>query len=407
MSRLYEIIRQIEERSSSAPPLSHQEMVVISPENAGSKKGWWRFYRTVILIVIITALAIITITLGPKLIPTLQTQKATQLVHLNAPSQTTPHQSQYKEETHKEALTTPAAVDKTKTEKTERGQDSTSAQAYSSQDGTKDAHESEREKSSTTPSARGVIPTSEKSIDLKKESDLISVSGENGLTSTSAKTTQKTELDKATNISGTSSPEKKTGPDTESSIKRSTTSPPVTEEPFAPKRASNSISGSSNTRSTNTPDKTPQKGKSDKSANTEKTSPPKKKNAPVPHSPTVNIAPQNGIIVIAEEARRRGDTDEALRIYKQYLALHRDPYAMNNLGALLILKGQFKEAEQVLQEAFQLAPTDGDIAANLIGVEMMIGKSSQACEILSRFKKGSTPIPPAIKALEPYLGNCQ
>jgi Flp pilus assembly protein TadD len=113
------------------------------------------------------------------------------------------------------------------------------------------------------------------------------------------------------------------------------------------------------------------------------------------------------MIVMAEEARRRGDTDEALRIYKQYLALHRDPYAMNNLGALLILKGQFKEAEQVLQEAFQLAPTDGDIAANLIGVEMMIGKSSQACEILSRFKKGSTPIPPAIKALEPYLGNCQ
>jgi len=404
MSRLYEIIRQMEERSSAAPPISHQKMLVISTEKDSSKKRWWRFYRTVILVFIITILATITITLGPKILTTSQTKKSSQVAHINVANQTNLHQARHKGETPNEKSTAPA-IDKMKPEKTERSPNLTSAQTYSSQDGTKGINESKKEEPSNTPATDVVITTTDSKKGSEKDINSTSASRETPSKGEHVKPTQKTELDKAANIARTPSLEKKTVSVPNSSMTINNTHS-TNEDPVGSKRTRNLISESRSTHSTSTSVKPPQKSKITK-ANVENTSQPEEKNAPVPHAPPANISPPTGMIVIAEEARQRGDIDEALDIYKQYLALHRDPYAMNNLGALLILKGRFSEAEEILQEAFQLVPTDGDIAANLIGVEMMIGKLSQACEILSRFKKGTTNVPQAIKALEPYLGNCQ
>lgn len=102
---------------------------------------------------------------------------------------------------------------------------------------------------------------------------------------------------------------------------------------------------------------------------------------------------------MAEEARKNGNTDEAIRLYKQYMVFHRNPFVMNNLGALLISKGQLQEAEQLLYEAFQITP-DEDIAINLAGVRVMLGKSTQACDVIKKVKEARHDSSPKLKDFE-------
>ncbi len=70
------------------------------------------------------------------------------------------------------------------------------------------------------------------------------------------------------------------------------------------------------------------------------------------------------LLVIAEEARQAGNWEEAERGYREYLATKNDPAVMNNLGAVLMARGLYAEAEQVLSRAYAQSP-DPDIAANL------------------------------------------
>lgn len=60
------------------------------------------------------------------------------------------------------------------------------------------------------------------------------------------------------------------------------------------------------------------------------------------------------LLLNAEEERKRGNYEEAIRLYNEYLKHTEDPNVLNNLGALYILKGNYKKAEICFERAFQL-----------------------------------------------------
>lgn len=108
---------------------------------------------------------------------------------------------------------------------------------------------------------------------------------------------------------------------------------------------------------------------------------PKNTTAPKPEwgkEPPVETSRQ--ALVIAEEARRAGDWEGAERGYREYLATRNDPTVLNNLGAVLMARGLFAEAEQVLTRAYDQS-RDPDIAANLWASLWRQGKKEAACRL--------------------------
>lgn len=91
------------------------------------------------------------------------------------------------------------------------------------------------------------------------------------------------------------------------------------------------------------------------------------------------------VLIIAEEARRAGDWEGAERGYREYLTTKNDPTVLNNLGALLMARGLFAEAEQVLTRAYDQS-RDPDIAANLWASLWRQGKKEAACRLALSLK---------------------
>lgn len=92
------------------------------------------------------------------------------------------------------------------------------------------------------------------------------------------------------------------------------------------------------------------------------------------------------VLVIAEEARRKGQWEEAEMGYREYVAQKSDPEVLNNLGAVLLAQGRFAEAEQVLLQARDRS-WDPDIAANLAAAYWFQGKKEAACRLVFSFEK--------------------
>lgn len=92
------------------------------------------------------------------------------------------------------------------------------------------------------------------------------------------------------------------------------------------------------------------------------------------------------VLIIAEEARRMGNWEDAERGYREYLAQKSDPDVMNNLGAVLLAQGRYAEAEQVLLQA-RGRSSDPDIAANLAAAYWFQGKKEAACRLVFSFQK--------------------
>ncbi|ROQ90661.1 tetratricopeptide repeat protein [Desulfosoma caldarium] len=92
------------------------------------------------------------------------------------------------------------------------------------------------------------------------------------------------------------------------------------------------------------------------------------------------------LLVIAEEARRAGNWEEAVRAYREYLAQGNDPDVMNNLGAALMAQGRYGEAEEVLKQAHRRS-TDPDIAANLATAYWVQGKREAACSLIQSLEE--------------------
>ncbi|MCX7823430.1 MAG: tetratricopeptide repeat protein [Syntrophobacterales bacterium] len=309
MSKLYEIIRQMEERSQLNLP--HQEIVLLNGGERDSKSSRWRPYRIVIIIGMVTLLVTLGITLGPH--------------------------GFYSTRNHKSQIPSVPSV---------QTKNSPSYHLASS--------------TNTLP----VTPSEPPIINNHTEGKFF-VNTSNNLK----------EPDKPQDAD--SSPESTKKPEKASLENR-----------LSSKKNDSPIKEQSPARVTN-------KGKPMSPKNSEEKTPnPGEKFITTSVSPT-----QSGIIIIAEEARKKGDTEEAIHLYRKYLSLYRDPSVMNNLGALLITKGRFSEAEQILQEAFQIRP-DEDIAFNLIGVEVILGKRKRACEVLHQVKKIKSELPSSFKDLE-------
>ena len=94
------------------------------------------------------------------------------------------------------------------------------------------------------------------------------------------------------------------------------------------------------------------------------------------------------VLVVAEEARRAGDWYGAEQAYREYLTSHKDPQVMNNLAAVLLARGRYAEAEQVLTRAHELNQ-DPEIAVNLCASLWFQGKKEAACRLARSIKEDS------------------
>ncbi len=342
MSRLYEIIRQMEERFGSAPKSTQEIALISSLGSDKSGKSRWRFYRVAILVGVVTVLGIAGITLGPPFLRGIVVKSRADLKPYSQVASLVHHPGFMSRETYPEVSTQKLPARDTKPKTTNEQSSNTSDHSFSSETSVNDSKAVRKEK----PTAHARASSTEKANN-----------SEPGKITLAEMLRELQDKEKATQTIG--------------SANRSPRDRTVAEERLLTDKDMPSLQSSAGPEFSLNP-----------------------------------VHPQNGMIMLAEEARQRGDISEAMRIYRRYLASHQDPSVMNNLGAALIIKGQLEEAERVLKQAFQLAPADADIATNLIGVEIMLRKKSQACEIFRRFKKNSASVPPSVNSLASRLAHC-
>ncbi len=110
---------------------------------------------------------------------------------------------------------------------------------------------------------------------------------------------------------------------------------------------------------------------------------------------SISIKRERGIrfLLLAEEARQKGNLKKAIYYLKQYPGLHQKPEVLNNLGASLLLLGQLDEAREILEEALSLR-SDPEIAYNLTVVYLRLDEQKKACQLIRRYKQF-----PKLKAL--------
>ncbi len=90
-------------------------------------------------------------------------------------------------------------------------------------------------------------------------------------------------------------------------------------------------------------------------------------------------------LFLAEEARRRGDLEEAVMYLKRYPKLHQHAEALNNLGALFLLLGQTEKAASCFRESLALK-ADPEVAYNLIVAYLRLDQRQEACRLASYYK---------------------
>ncbi len=109
-----------------------------------------------------------------------------------------------------------------------------------------------------------------------------------------------------------------------------------------------------------------------------------------PRSEQTDIA----ILLLAEEARHKGDITQALFYYRAYLEKNFDPKVANNYGALLLAQGRPEEAVAILKKAYH-ATKDRDpaLAFNLSLALVQTGARKEACAILAQEPKDASWLP--------------
>jgi tetratricopeptide (TPR) repeat protein len=100
--------------------------------------------------------------------------------------------------------------------------------------------------------------------------------------------------------------------------------------------------------------------------------------------PMVEREPPKAWLLLAEEARRQGRYQKATEFLKRYLEKKRDPYVMNNLGALYLLLHEDQKAYLILKEALELKE-DPEIAYNLALSLLAQGKIKEACQVIGPY----------------------
>ncbi len=87
--------------------------------------------------------------------------------------------------------------------------------------------------------------------------------------------------------------------------------------------------------------------------------------SPFVSNPLVLTSRQKRLLYRAERFRKAGLKEQALNIYKKIWAKSHNPLVANNLAAILMEKGRYKEAKEILVQAIGLSPDDNDLKFNL------------------------------------------
>ena len=89
-------------------------------------------------------------------------------------------------------------------------------------------------------------------------------------------------------------------------------------------------------------------------------------------------------LLLAEEARQKGDYDRAAKLLERYKERHPEANVLNNLGGIYLLNGRYTQAINVLTQALK-KKKDPDIVYNLALAYVKAGKHTQACLLVRSF----------------------
>jgi len=104
------------------------------------------------------------------------------------------------------------------------------------------------------------------------------------------------------------------------------------------------------------------------------------------------------LLLMAEEARIKGNYLSAIKFYEDYLKYREDPDVLNNLGGLYYLIGNYEGALKVFERSLKIK-YDPIVKLNFLIVLFKIGKKEEAC-----FKLKETNFP---KELEKEVKNLE
>ncbi|MFN3505755.1 MAG: hypothetical protein ACK4Y7_06100 [Caldimicrobium sp.] len=92
----------------------------------------------------------------------------------------------------------------------------------------------------------------------------------------------------------------------------------------------------------------------------------------------------NNLLLNAEEARKKGNLEEAIHFYETYLKYKNDPDVLNNLGSIYLLKGDYAKVEYYVKKALALK-SDEIYLLNLYLAKLKQGKKEEVCkEVLTK-----------------------
>ncbi len=99
------------------------------------------------------------------------------------------------------------------------------------------------------------------------------------------------------------------------------------------------------------------------------------KPAPLASNPLVLNGHEKRLLYRAEKLRKLGLKEQALAIYQRIWEKSRNPLVANNLAAMLMEKGRYDKALNILEQAVKVSPSDKDLKYNLEQLRLFLGKT--------------------------------
>ncbi len=95
-------------------------------------------------------------------------------------------------------------------------------------------------------------------------------------------------------------------------------------------------------------------------------------------NPFVLNGHEKRLLYRAEKLRKLGLKEQALAIYQRIWEKSRNPLVANNLAAMLMEKGRYEKALEILEQAVKVSPSDEDLKYNLEQLRLFLGKTETA-----------------------------
>ncbi len=94
--------------------------------------------------------------------------------------------------------------------------------------------------------------------------------------------------------------------------------------------------------------------------------------APLVSNPLILNTRQKRLLYRAEKLRKSGLKEQALDLYKKLWKRSHNPLIANNLAAMLMEKGLYHQARNILEQAVTISPEDNDLRYNLEQVKAFL-----------------------------------